>query len=169
VARDALRFTGAAAAQHQYVRRTGVSAPELAHQLEEDWRNLPPTCWRTLGFRFIDRMLRERLARCFERAGHASAAERLASWPFVDDVDAWRQSLLVLRYFPEVTQNQDTELLAAFCCVMGNLPASILDEATDTFLQRASAIALILGNFSDGAFDAEAQAQREDICALTPR
>ena len=127
---------------------------------------LPPSCWSVLGFRFIDRMLRVNLARCFERAGRASSARRLAEWPSVVDAESWRRSLLQLRTLPEVPEGCDTELLAAFCCVMGNLPASILDEPADTFLRQASAIALILGNFGIGSFQAELAAQHQDILSL---
>jgi len=114
----------------------------------------------------MDRMLRANLVRCFERAGRASSARRLGEWPPVVDAEAWRRSLVQLQTLPEVPDGSDTELLAAFCCVRGNLPASILEEPVDTFLRQASAIALILGNFSVGSFETELEAQHEDIVSL---
>ena len=145
-----------------------MSAPRFARELEQTWCHLPVSCWSILGFRFLDRMLRKNLARCFDRAGHLSVAQRLTALPPVDDADSWRRSLALLRDLPEVADSSDTELLAAFCCVTGNLPPAILDQPSDRFLRQASAIALILENFAAGSFDAEVAAQRVDISALQP-
>jgi hypothetical protein len=143
-----------------------VSAPELARELEQEWRQLPEQRWHTVTFRVLDRMLRKNLANCFARSGYDAEAKRLVEWRRVDDADSWRHSLLALRDFSEVIPGKDPSLLAAFCCVMGNVPAPLLDEPADTVLRRASAIAIILENMSVGSFDGEVAAQREDIRAI---
>jgi hypothetical protein len=64
------------------------------------------------------------------------------------------------RALPEI------ELLAAFCYVTGNLPASILDKSSDLFLREVSTIALVLCNFSTGSFDPEFASQLEDFATF---
>jgi hypothetical protein len=163
---DSRCFLDAVAAQRRYVRQTVVSAPDLARELEQEWRQLPEPRRHNLTFRVLDRMLRKNLANCFARSGYHAEAKRLVEWRRLEDADSWRHSLLALRDFSQVIPGEDAPLLAAFCCVMGNLPASLLNEPADTVLRRASVTAIILENMSVGSFDGEVAAQRDDVRAI---
>ena len=140
-----------------------MSAPGLARELELQWRELPSASWSALGFRFLDRTLRSYFAQCFDRAGHASTAGALSRFPRIENADCWRRALLMLKAIPEVRASPDIPLLAAFCYVTANLPASLLDELSDVFLRETSTVAIVLSNFSTGTFDVEFQAQRADL------
>jgi hypothetical protein len=72
----------------------------------------------------------------------------------------------MLQGIPEVHASRDTKLLAAFCYVTANLPASLLDQSSDFFLREVSTVALVLCNMSTGSFNVEFEAQREDLATL---
>lgn len=149
-----------------------MSAPGVARQLERQWRMLPDVCWGELSFRCLDRTLRTHLAHCFALAGHTSIALSLSNSPPIQDPDAWRRALEMLKGIPEMQPGAPTppvELLAAYFSVTGCLPARLLDASPDVLLREASTVAIILSNMSTGSFDPEFESQRQDIVTFMER
>jgi hypothetical protein len=140
-----------------------VSAPGLAKQLERQWRTLPSVRWSELGVRCLDRTLRKHLAHCFELSGHTSIASSLSNSLAVQDADAWRNALAMLKSIQEMRADAPLELLAAYSSVTACLPATLLHATADVFLVEASTVAIVLSNMSTGSFDPEFESQRQDI------